>query len=64
MIKGNWKLIYYKGYDNYNNIFELYNLHDDLQEMENLYKQNTRIASLLKDELLNALHLADQPFGG
>jgi arylsulfatase A-like enzyme len=64
MIKGNWKLIYYKGYDNYNNIFELYNLHDDLQEMENLFKQNNEVAAALKAELLNALHLADQPFGG
>jgi arylsulfatase A-like enzyme len=63
MIKGNWKLIYYKGYDNYNNIFELYNLQDDLQEMKNLIKNNNGIASPLKKELLNALHLADQPFG-
>jgi hypothetical protein len=32
--------------------------------MKNLIKNNNGIASPLKKELLNALHLADQPFGG
>ncbi len=62
MIKGDLKLIYYEGYENYNNIFELYDLHNDLEEMQNLFKRDNVIASQLKNELLNALHVANLPF--
>ncbi len=62
MIKDNLKLIYYKGYQNYNKIFELYDLGNDLEEMHNLYKKDVLTASQLKSELLNALYFADQPF--
>ena len=36
MIKGDYKLIYYKGYDGYDDVFELYNLSEDIEEMQNL----------------------------
>jgi len=62
MIKGNLKLIYYQGYQNYDRIFELYDLGNDLEEMHNLYKKDVSTASQLKSELLNALFFADQPF--
>jgi len=62
MIKGNMKLIYYLGYASYPERFELYNLNDDLDELDDLTNKEFVIASQMKQELLDALNVANQPF--
>ncbi len=62
MIKGNMKLIYYLGYASYPNRFELYNLNDDIDELEDLAEKESVIASQMKQELLDALSVANRPF--
>jgi arylsulfatase A-like enzyme len=52
MIKGEFKLIYYRGYQGYDDVYELYNLERDPDELENLYTTQSPIASALKNELL------------
>jgi arylsulfatase A-like enzyme len=62
MIKGNMKLIYYKGYQNYSDIFELYDLEHDREEKKNLIPGSPAFAPRLKDELLSLLDEADKPY--
>ena len=38
MIKGDYKLIHYFGYENYQDEYELYDLKNDPGELENLYR--------------------------
>jgi arylsulfatase A-like enzyme len=58
--KNNFKLIYYVGYEKYDQQFELYNLREDPDELTNLIKVNTVVAKQMKDELLAALNNANQ----
>ncbi len=53
LIKGDHKLIYYTGYPKRPDTFELYNLLDDVEEMKDLYLQDTAAASLMREELLD-----------
>jgi len=62
MIKGDYKLIYYKGYDGYDDVFELYNLSEDIEEMQNLISKNPSNLASLKDELLQSLAAANRPY--
>lgn len=59
--KDDYKLIYYTGYG-LENSFELYNIRDDMEELNNLYPQSPTIAKTLRDELLDSLSDADQPY--
>jgi arylsulfatase A-like enzyme len=54
LIKGEHKLIYYTGYPKRPDTFELYNLGDDIEEMTDLYLQDTETASLMREELLDS----------
>jgi len=54
----NHKLIYYSGYERYDQKFELFNLEDDPDELST----DTTIALQMKDELLTALDEANRPF--
>ena len=62
MIKGDFKLIYYRGYTGYDGIFELYNLKEDPEELEDLYATHSSVASELKRELLTKIEEKDEPF--
>jgi arylsulfatase A-like enzyme len=53
LIKGDHKLIYYTGYPKRPDTFELYNLRDDVEEMKDLYKEDTETASVMREELLD-----------
>lgn len=53
LIKGDHKLIYYTGYPKRPDAFELYNLKDDIEEMRDLYSEDTETASLMREELLD-----------
>ena len=62
MIKGDYKLIYYRGYEGYDNVFELYNLRQDPEELEDIFRTRTEIASELKRELLAKIEEKDKLF--
>jgi len=59
--KDDYKLVHYTGYGT-DDSFELYNLHEDMEELNNLYSQNPAIAKSLREELLDSLSDADQPY--
>lgn len=52
IIKGSHKLIYYTGYPDFDQVFELYDLEDDPEELYNLHEPGSPIAEQLKEELL------------
>ena len=62
LVKGGMKLVYYHGYEKYNEVFELYDLATDREEKKDLMPDSPSIAARLKDELLTMLDEADQPF--
>lgn len=62
MVKVQHKLIHYFGYPGYEREFELYNLVDDPEEMENLYSPNSPLASALQHELEEKIQTVNQPF--
>jgi arylsulfatase A-like enzyme len=56
-----YKLIAYLGYD-LDQTFELYDLENDPDELNNLASKDTKIFSAMKDELFSYLDEANQPF--
>jgi len=63
MRKGAYKLIHYLGYgEKYDDAYELYNLENDIEEMNDLYTNETVIASQMKAELLGALNASNARF--
>ena len=62
MRKGDYKLIYYRGYCGGEDSYELYNHAEDLEELHNLYKSEKTVARQMKAELLESLHAADKEF--
>jgi len=61
MIRDNKKLIYYLGNPGHEDSFELYDLRDDIEELDNLFEKDIVSASIMKDELLDALATANDP---
>jgi arylsulfatase A-like enzyme len=59
MRKGSYKLIFYLGYGD---IYELYDLENDPEEMHDLSKENLSEFSKMKEELLTLLTDANRPF--
>jgi arylsulfatase A-like enzyme len=59
--KGNHKLIYYTGYGQ-EDVFEFYELENDIEEMNDLYPQKPAEAKRMKDELLEAFYAANRPY--
>ncbi len=65
LVKENYKLTYYAGYEvlgNSGTRFELYDLQADPEELTDLYPQQPAIAARLQGELLESLQRADQPY--
>jgi len=62
IIKGDYKLIHYRGYNEFENVFELYNLKQDPEELEDIYEPNSSVASELKHELLTKIKDKNSPF--
>ena len=64
MVKEGYKLTYYFGYPELEGEerFELYNLDEDPQELNDIYTPNDPTAKKLIDELKQAINDADQPF--
>jgi len=61
MQKGNFKLIYYTGYEP-DDTFELYDLNADIEELDDLYLAQPAIARRMKEELLVSLLDANKPY--
>ncbi len=59
MRKGAHKLIHYRGYEA-NDSYELYDMENDPEEMNDLYAENDPLANALKEELLSALEDSNQ----
>ena len=55
MVRDNHKLIYYRGYDGFDNEYEMYDLVNDPEEMEDLYSESNTLAGDLRVELLSRL---------
>jgi arylsulfatase A-like enzyme len=62
LMRENYKIIYYGDYPRYSNVFELYDLYDDIDEKKDLFAEGPAIASLLKEELLDTLSMMNKPF--
>jgi arylsulfatase A-like enzyme len=55
MVRDRYKLIYYRGYDGFDNEFEMYDLVNDPEEMDDLYSESNSVAGDLRVELLSAV---------
>jgi arylsulfatase A-like enzyme len=64
LVKDRYKLIGYTGYKSYETEFELYDMDNDPEELENLYSVNRVLAADLQRELLTKLQEVDQPYAG
>ena len=62
MIKGAYELFFFTGYPDHPDAFELYNLQEDPDELNDLYKKDITTASQLKDELLEAVSTANRDY--
>ena len=54
MRRGEYKLIYYTGYE-FDDFFELYDVHNDPEEVMDLYRSNPSILKSMKVELLHTI---------
>lgn len=61
LVKDEYKLIYYLGYRD-EELFELYNVANDPEEMTNLIDTQTAVAADLQQELKSRLAAANEPF--
>jgi hypothetical protein len=62
MIRGNYKLIWYIDYAGYDDVYELYDLEKDLEELLDLGKSHSDILLSMSKELKNRLADADRPY--
>jgi arylsulfatase A-like enzyme len=62
MIRGTYKLIHYLGYQGYQDEYELYDLENDPEELEDLYSSRNPIASDMKTQVQRKLHQVNRPY--
>jgi arylsulfatase A-like enzyme len=62
MRKGAYKLLVYLGYENFDQVFELYNLSEDPEELVDLSAKEVTVLSALKQEFFTHLEIANSPF--
>ena len=55
IIRGNHKLIYYRGYTGFDEIYELYDIKNDPEELMDKYSPKNPVAISLQDELMSNL---------
>jgi len=60
-LREEYKLIYYLGYENFSQVFELYNIRNDPEELVNLYTPDNPIAMEMKQIIMEQLSFNDQP---
>jgi arylsulfatase A-like enzyme len=62
LIRGEYKLSYYFGYDKVADHYELYNLANDPDELKDLYPNGDSVAAKLRSELQDKLQEVDRPY--
>jgi arylsulfatase A-like enzyme len=62
LVKDQHKLIHYFGYDGYESEYELYDLTNDPEELEDVYTSKKSIAEDLKDQLAEKLRQVNQQY--
>ena len=62
LIKGAYELLHFTGYPDHEDVFELYNLDDDPEELHDLFREDITVASQMKDELLEAVNTANRNY--
>jgi len=62
MIRGTYKLIHYVGYRDYEEEYELYDLENDPEELEDLYSPTNPVATDMQGELRAKLQKVDSPY--
>ena len=62
LIRDGYELFFFTGYPGHPNAFELYNLQEDPQELQDLFRRDITTASRMKDELLEAIHKANRNY--
>ena len=62
LLKGPYELFFFTGYPKHLDTFELYNLQEDPDELQDLFKEDINTASQLKEELLDAISTANHNF--
>lgn len=62
LIKGQHKLIHYFGYPEYESEYELYDLADDPEELDDLYPVRKAVAAEMRSELEEKLREVNQPY--
>jgi len=62
LLKGPYELFFFTGYPDHSDIFELYNLHEDPNELHDLFREDINTASQLKEELLDTINTANHNF--
>jgi arylsulfatase A-like enzyme len=62
MVKNQHKLIHYLGYDGYDSEYELYDVVNDPEELEDLFPRGDPIAAVLKTELEETLRMANESY--
>jgi hypothetical protein len=61
-MKGPYKLIHYFGYEEYEDTYELYNLEQDREEIQDLYEVEPDVAAELKAEMAEKIAEKNRPF--
>ena len=62
LIKGPYELFHFTGYPDHPDTFELYNLQEDPDELQDLFSKDINTASQMKDELLEAINTANRNY--
>jgi len=62
LIKGRHKLIHYFGYEGHESVYELYDVVDDPEELQNFYASDTSLAVELQSELERKLAAENEPY--
>jgi arylsulfatase A-like enzyme len=62
MVKDRYKLIHYFGHDGFEDEYELFDLVNDPEELDNLYLSQTGIAAELQNELALKMKEVNQPY--
>jgi arylsulfatase A-like enzyme len=62
LIRDRHKLIHYFGHDGYDNVYELYDLENDPEELEDVYPLQGPVARDLQNELDQKLREVNQPY--
>jgi choline-sulfatase len=62
LVKGQYKLVHYFGYDGFEDEYELFDLANDPEEMDNLLDSRASLAADLKHELAEKLLEVNEPY--